>query len=151
MKKIVIIFVFCILSACGYQPSNNFINQNYFISTYELNGDKKINNILKRNFDMHKYSSTKIKSYKLVTNNEIIKSNRSKNLQGETTSLSLEIILSVDVFDSDKFIKKFQYNETANYNNLSNKFELSQYENILISDIINKMIQNIHYQLSKIG
>jgi len=151
MKKIVIIFVFCILSACGYQPSNNFINQNYFISTYELNGDKKINNILKRNFDMHKYSSTKIKSYKLVTNNEIIKSNRSKNLQGETTSLSLEIILSVDVFDSDKFIKKFQYNETANYNNLSNKFELSQYENILISDMINKMIQNIHYQLSKIG
>jgi len=151
MKKIVIIFVFCILSACGYQPSNNFINQNYFISTYELNGDKKINNILKRNFDMHKYSSTKIKSYKLVTNNEIIKSNRSKNLQGETTSLSLEIILSVDVFDSDKFIKKFQYKESANYNNLSNKFELSQYENILISDIINKMIQNIHYQLSKIG
>ena len=72
-------------------------------------------------------------------------------MQGETTSLSLEIILSVDVFDSDKFIKKFQYNETANYNNLSNKFELSQYENILISDIINKMIQNIHYQLSKIG
>ena len=151
MKKIVIIFVFCILSACGYQPSNNFINQNYFISTYELNGDKKINNILKRNFDMHKYSSTKIKSYKLVTNNEIIKSNRSINLQGETTSLSLEIILSVDVFDSDKFIKKFQYKESANYNNLSNKFELSQYENILISDIINKMIQNIHYQLSKIG
>lgn len=151
MKKIVIIFVFCILSACGYQPSNNFINQNYFISTYELNGDKKINNILKRNFDMHKYSSTKIKSFKLVTNNEIIKSNRSKNLQGETTSLSLEIILSVDVFDSDKFIKKFQYKESANYNNLSNKFELSQYENILISDIINKMIQNIHYQLSKIG
>lgn len=151
MKKIIIIFVFWFLSGCGYQPSNNFINQNYFISTYELNGDKKINNILKRNFDMYKYSSKSIKSYKLVTNNEIIKSNRTKNLQGEATSLSLKIRLSVDVFDSDKFIKKFQYEETTNYNNLSNKFELSQYENILISDIINKMIRNIHVQLSNIG
>lgn len=151
MKKIIIMFVFWFLSGCGYQPSNNFINQNYFISTYELNGDKKINNILKRNFDMYKYSSKSIKSYKLVTNNEIIKSNRTKNLQGEATSLSLKIRLSVDVFDSDKFIKKFQYEETTNYNNLSNKFELSQYENILISDIINKMIRNIHVQLSNIG
>ena len=150
MKKNLIIFLFCILPSCGYQPSNNFMNESYFISTYELNGDKKINNILKRDFDRYKYSSKKIKPFKLITNNEIIRSNRTKNRKGETTSLSLQIILSVDVFDSEKFVKKFQFNETVYYNNRSNKFELNQYENILKLDILNKMIKSIHYQLSNI-
>jgi len=47
-------------------------------------------------------------------------------------------------------IKFKSFEEKTNYNNLDNKFELKQYEKIVINDLTNKIVNDINYFLLSI-
>ncbi len=141
-KKIILILFF--LSSCGYQPL--FIDKNtnelVFKEIYSL-GEKNINRKLisisgfeedKQNFF---YSKLTINSKKNIVET-------SKNKKGKANSYKMTIDLDLTFEDKDKKIKSKSFSENFSYNNLDNKFELTEYEkeveNILINKIFEKLI-----------
>jgi len=148
--KIILILFFIILNGCGYQAINRIDNSNYTILNYEFFGDAQINKILKRNFDKYKENNNNFNEFNIIVKSEQIKSNKSKKRSGEATSLTLEISIDVEITNNDNVLKKLSLKENTNYNNLDNKFELKQFEKIIINDLTNKLIDKIHSTLSTI-
>ncbi len=148
--KIILILFFIILNGCGYQAINRIDNSNYTILNYEFFGDAQINKILKRNFDKYKENNNNFNEFNIIVKSEQIKSNKSKKRSGEATSLTLEISIDVEITNNDNKLKKLSLKENTNYNNLDNKFELKQFEKIIINDLTNKLIDKIHSTLSTI-
>tara|TARA_S200000501_G_scaffold376100_1_gene429982 strand:- start:1311 stop:1760 length:450 start_codon:yes stop_codon:yes gene_type:complete len=149
MRTILIIF-FIILNGCGYQAINKSNNTNYVISNYKFIGDAQVNKILIRNFDKYKKRDDNLKEFNITIKSEQIKINNSKKRSGEATSLTLEVLIDVEITTSDNKLKKLSLRENTNYNNLDNKFELKQFEKIIINDLTNKLIDKIHFTLSAI-
>ena len=148
--KIILILFFIILNGCGYQAINKTDNSNYIISNYKFFGDAQINKILRRDFDRYKDNNDNFNKFNIIVKSEQIKSNNSKKRSGEATSLSLEILIDVEITNNNNELKKLSLKENTNYNNLDNKFELKQFEKIIVNDLTNRLIDKIHYTLSTI-
>ena len=148
--KIILIVFFIILNGCGYQAVNKTDNSNYTISNYKFFGDAQVNKILRRDFDKYKDNNDNFDKFNIIVKSEQIKSNNSKERSGEATSLTLEILIDVEITNNNNELKKLSLKENTNYNNLDNKFELKQFEKIIINDLANKLIDKIHSTLSTI-
>ena len=149
MKKFIFI-IFLLLNACGYQSVNKIDKPNYNISKYEFLGNQQVNKILKKNFERNKSNINFEKEFEIIATSNLVKSKKSKDRAGEATNLTLEITVDLDIFQNGKKIKKITINENTNYNNNDNKFELKQFEKILINDLVNKIIYRIDLDLSSI-
>ena len=149
MKKFIFI-IFLILNACGYQSVNKIDKLNYNISKYKLLGNKEINKILKKNFDKNNNNMNYENNFEIVAKSSLEKFKNSKDRAGAATNLSLGVKIDLDIFQNGKKIKKITINENTNYNNNDNKFELKQFEKILINDLVNKIIYRIDLNLSSI-
>ena len=147
IKKIYPILIVLILASCGYAPINKITNQNYSIIEFKVSGNTQINTILKKNFS--KYNKESLESqYKLETTSQLEKTTNSKNQSGDSVVLSIKIRIDLKILKENKEIKKLSYEEFSSYNSLDNKFELKQYEKILIKNITNKILGKIHFNLS---
>ena len=149
MKKFIFI-TFLLLSACGYQSVNKIDKSNYNISKYEFLGNQQVNKILKKNFERNKSNINFEKEFEIIATSNLVKSKKSKDRAGEATNLSLEIVVDLEIFQNGKKINELNLKEITNYNNNDNKFELKQFEKILINDLVNKIIKKINLTLSSI-
>tara|TARA_B100000575_G_C23084174_1_gene624728 strand:- start:106 stop:555 length:450 start_codon:yes stop_codon:yes gene_type:complete len=147
MKKIFLILFFFTLS-CGYTPINQSSNNNYSITNFELNGENQINKIIKKNFDRYSSDNNKENQFQIILSSQLLKQTNSKSETGKNSTLSLKISVNAEIFKAEKNIKKLNFEEVINYNSLDNKFELKQYENILIKDLTKKILERIHFILS---
>jgi len=144
-KTLLIIFLFIV--SCGYAPINKITNQNYSIIEFKVSGNNQINTILKKNFS--KYNKESLESqYKLETTSQLEKTTNSKNQSGDSVVLSIKIRIDLKILKENKEIKKLSYEEFSSYNSLDNKFELKQYEKILINSLTDKILTKIHFDLS---
>ena len=125
-------------------------NINYSISDFKLDGDNQINKILRKNFNRfkEKNSINPTKDYKIETKSLVIKTTNSKDQSGDNTNLSIKITVEVKIINNEKVLKELNLSEDINYNNIENKFELKQYEKILINDLTIKILEKIHLNLS---
>ena len=82
ITKIFLLIIFFFQASCGYKIANNIENYKFFISDYELNGERKINNLLENNFKRFQQKQSLPKTYKLITNSKIIKTTTSKDAAG---------------------------------------------------------------------
>ena len=149
MKRFIFI-ILLLLNACGYQSVNKIDKSNYKISKYEFLGNQQVSKILKRNFERNKNNTNSGNEFEIIATSNLIKSKNSKDQAGEATNLTLEIFVDLDIFQNDKKIKKITINENTNYNNNDNKFELKQFEKILINNLVDKIIKKINLTLSSI-
>ena len=149
MKKILFALIL-FLTSCGYQVLNKVDKTDFIISKYDFSGNSQINKILKRNFDKNKKTNNLQNEFEIVINSNLIRTNNSKNKAGEVTNLTLKITVDMDVFQYGKKVKKVSFNEDGNYNKNDNKFELKQFEKILINDLVDKIIKKINIYLSSI-
>ena len=149
MKKIAFI-IFLFLYSCGYQSVNKIDKSNYSISKYKLLGDRQVNKILKKNFERNKNNLNSKNKFEIILTSDMVKSKKSKNRAGEATNFTLEIIVDLAIFQNGQKVKNLIINENTNYNNNDNKFELKQYEKILINDLVDKIINRIYLNLSTI-
>ena len=117
----------------------------------KLIGEKKINNLLDKNFKRFKDNDSKPTSNFVVhANSSINRSITSKNSSGEALSYNLKITIIIEVYENNNLLTKFIFDESTNYDNLNSKFELKQYENILIQDLTNEIIYEINNKLNSI-
>ena len=149
--KIILIVLFFFQTSCGYKIVNNLDNFKFNIIDYKLAGEKKINNILDKNFKRFKDNISQSTSNFIVhANSSINRSITSKNSSGEALSYDLKIKIVLEIYENNNLLNKTTFNESTSYDNLDSKFELKQYENILIQDLTNKIIYEINNKLNSI-
>ena len=149
--KIILITLFIFQTNCGYKIVNNIDNFKFTIIDYKLTGEKRINNLLDKNFRRFEDNiSQSISSFIVHANSSINRSITSKNSSGEALSYDLKITIVIEVYENNNLLDKTSFDESTSYDNLNSKFELKQYENILIQDLTNKIIYEINNKLNSI-
>jgi len=146
IKIIIIVSLFFQIS-CGYKVVNNLENYNFEVVNHELKGDKKINSILERNFKRFNQNKNASKYFSIITKSELNKSVASKNTSGDTSNYKMNITVVLIIKDNDKILNEITYRRDTNYNNLASKFDLKQYENILIKDLVDQISSQITQDL----
>ena len=89
---------------------NNSSYYEFQILSYELTGDKKINNILDKNFTRFKDYKNSSSVYKLKSDSNMIKSITSKDSSENVLTYKLEIIIKLEIFENDNLISKISFN-----------------------------------------
>ena len=149
--KIILIFLFFFQVSCGYKIVNNLDNFKFQIIDYKLTGEKKINNILEKNFKRFENNDAKSTLDLIIhANNEINRFITSKNTAGEALSYDLRISIIIEIYKDGSLLNKITFNESTSYDNLDSKFELKQYENILVQDLTDQMVIKINNHLNSI-
>ena len=149
MKKYFFFIILLLFTQCDYKPIYSQNNQNFGIKIKEFNENRK-NKILATKLKNYSYKKDNIFLYELkllTSENKLI---LSKDTNGDPLLLSLKINLKVDIYEKNKLISKKEYIEQFNYQNLSKKFELNNYENEIRKNIYDKMISKILIDLANL-
>ena len=136
IKNYTVLFFLLLLSNCAYEPI--LINKNYDFSIVveKIDGDKKINSTIVNNFYNLK---GKEKKYNLNLSSTKIKNVISKDSKGDPAIFELIIKVNYSVKKNEETLLVNEINLKDMYNNVSDKFELENYE----KNIINNLSQNI--------
>ena len=124
-KFLLLIVSIFILSACSYEPILLKKNYDFEFNKIEFSGDKTVNEIIKNRISR---VSSGNKKYNIYYNSKIEKSVVSSNEKGDPTIFNLNIDLKYKITDKDKVIIKNKISKQSNYNDIKDKFELSNYE-----------------------
>ena len=144
LKKYILITLLVFSSSCGYKSINNLESFNFVINEYEFTGDKKINYILERNFKRFQSDENNPANFKILVSSEKNISAVSKNTDGKVSTYNIEVIVELEVFKNQKLVDSNTFKENINYDDLNSKFELKQYENILLKDLVDQIILKIN-------
>ncbi len=129
--KTIFLIIFCAVSSCGFSPIMSNKNFDFSVKIAETNGDTKINNYISERL---KYlnDATKSQTFILTLETELIKTVISKDSKGDPSIFEINLI--TEVFIKDKNEKEYQRKivKKNSYNNKDDKFELEEYEEILI-------------------
>ena len=147
MKKIFLLFIFILLSNCEYKPIFSQDKQNFYLNVTELNKNRS-NKVIENRLNNYGEKINALYFYELKIKTSENKSIVSKNTQGDPSTLRLTLIL--DLKFRIKIILKKTYNEHFDYQNMSKKFELSNYENEIRKDSYNKIISKILIDLTNL-
>lgn len=140
---ILIIFIF-LLHGCGYQSIHSVNKGAIAVIKFKTSGSDEVSKNLIRNFKKFQNNKEAKKYYEVSTNANVTKSINSKNKKGKAETYSLRVSINLIVKKDNKTIQEKQFVEKTNYNSLDNKFELKQYENIIIQGQTNKIINRIN-------
>ena len=151
-KKIITTLSFLLLLSCGYEPmySKKKINSdyNFSINTINFKGDNKVNQILKNKLRQKINKEKKSSGLNLNLNSKVLKTITSKDKKGNPIRFSIKIMINLEIFESEILKNKKNFKEKFEYDNISNKFSLKQYEkNIkdnLISELSNEIIKYLN-------
>ena len=143
IKKTIILLFFFSLTACGFQPIYVQKNDVKFIAKkIVLEGDKRINRkiVLIANLkeDGLKKDKNTLRIYS-EKNIETVAKDKKANVSIYRTTVMVKIILE----KQNKIIKSKTFSSSFNYNNLSNKFELFQYQKSIKHNLIDKISEEI--------
>ena len=149
MKKYYLFIMLIFLTQCDYKPIYSQNNQNFGIRIIEFN-ENRSNKILATRLKNYSYEKNDNFLYELkllTSENKLV---LSKDTKGDPLLLSLKINLKIEIYEKGKLIKKKEYNEQFNYQNLSKKFELNSYESEIRVNIYDKMISKILIDLTNL-
>ena len=143
LNYILIVIIF-LLHGCGYQSIHNINSGDISIIKFDTSGSNKVSKYLIKNFEKFQNNNKAKKYYEVSTNSNTTKSIDSKNKKGKAETYSLKVTINLIVKKDNQIIQTKQFSEKTNYNSLDNKFELKQYENIIIQGQTNKLINRIN-------
>ena len=139
MKKIFVLFLF--ITACGYQPLYINKNSNSF-SKIEFIGDKRIaREIL--NFASLKENSNSTNKSVIVLNVSENTIATSRDSKGKVTSYKTYITTIIEIKNNKKIIKNKKFEESFSYNNLDNKYDLSNYRKDVRKNLAKKIAEDL--------
>ena len=142
IKKILIVLTI-LMTSCGYQPI--YLNKN--IKNFEFNkiiteGDDNINKQIINSIGLKESIYDDTLDTLLINSNYKVEET-SKNSEGQVetyrSSISIDILIkkNKEILKNEKFVESFLYNKK------DNKFELSNYQNDVKDNLINKILEEI--------
>tara|TARA_X000000368_G_C22431053_1_gene450489 strand:- start:55 stop:498 length:444 start_codon:yes stop_codon:yes gene_type:complete len=146
MKKIFVILFF--LTSCGYQPLySNKTFADFTFKDIELIGDIKINRQILTTLNVKKSSENfQFRRIILDNNKQIIET--SKNSKGQADSYKMVLSVNLTIESKNNILNEKFFSETFSYKNLSNKFDLSQYEKEVENNLIKKITEQLIVHLN---
>ncbi len=142
--KYTFVLLLLTLEACSYKPiySNNKIS--FEISDIIFTGEKDINKIIERKLSLNREEGKKnIKVYNLEIDTIKKRIIVSKDSKGDPIKFELIITAKYSVYDEGKLILTNKIEKNNIYNNDSDKFKLSQNEQITLENMSEIISDNI--------
>ena len=142
----IILLIFLMISACGYQPLLIREDISFSFKTAETVGNDRLSFRLLKNLN-HLRNKDGIYNIKIEVKEE--KSIASKDEKGNPAifNLMLKAIIELDS-GNNQIIETFS--ENLNYNNQKNKFDLKKFEDQLRLSLVDKLSQNILFFLQSV-
>ena len=151
MNKIInyiLIFLLFFLSNCAYEPILKNKNYLFSVNVSNINGDKEINSIIINKFGGLKENE---KKYDLDLSTKKEKNIISKDSKGDPSIFELLINVKYSVKKDGKTIIENEIKRKTTYNNITDKFELENYEKNIINNISTVISDYIMLSISKIN
>jgi hypothetical protein len=150
-KKINYILIFLLVTSCGYQAIYSEKGASKIsINEIELIGDRKVNrkivslaNLKKKNNGNYAYNLTLISNKKV----ESVAKDAAGNTSVYKTTIQVRFYLN-DPNNQNEVFKEKNFSASFSYNNIVNKFDLSQYQKNIEENLISKITEEIIIFLS---
>ena len=127
-----------LLYGCGFEAVYSVKNTNFRFSEIKTN-DETVSAILKNNLSNYYSSDLEKADYKIKINLEQSRNIKSKNKKGEALVYSIVINGEILIYRNEKLESTFNVNEFFDYQNTSNKFDLSEYEANITRNLTTKI------------
>ena len=150
MNKILyylLVFSLLGLLGCDYKPVLSKKNYEFSINVKEISGDEKINSIIVNNFNNLKGDE---KKYYINLSSKKEKKIISKDSKGDPSIFELEINVNYNLEEDGEIIIIKNINRKTTYNNITDKFELENYENSIVDNISKNISDRIIFSVSEI-
>ena len=151
MKKLIfVVIALFMLNNCGYSPIYSSKNNNFYIDILQKN-KSKLNSKVENNFKKFSNQNTEnIIQLEISSNKKI--NTISKDKKGDPSRFSMVISLTINTLNKNNYEinKTISFSEKFDYNNISNKFSLKQYEKDIEDNLINKIIERSILYLSEL-
>ena len=147
LKKTTLLLLLCFLWSCGYEPlylKKNDLKQT--IKVINTDGDQKINKFILSSLGIKEDKGSPtgyiltIKSSKKI---DII----SKDKTGNPSIYKTLIIVNFSLTNEGTIIKQKEFNSSFTYKNSQNKFDLSQYQKNIESNLMIEISEKIFIYL----
>ena len=147
-KVIKILILLFILQGCSFEPI--LVNKNFDFQFENISsrGDEKINEIIKSNL------LSRIKGDKKYNINLYSKKDKqivSTDSKGDPKNYKLEIKVDYKVFINQNNIYENTAVKQATYNNITDKYELSQYENNITKILSENITEELLLSIKTLG
>ena len=143
IKKLLILSLLFLYACSGYTPVFSK-KTNYKFNSIELNGEKRLNQILYRNIkSLENENAENILSLSLKINTQKTKKIHSKDAKGNPNKYKMEIqtSLEVDLNNSEAGKKDFIVSEI--YDDFDSQFELNKYEKKIMGIMTERLSEKI--------
>ena len=146
-KLIILIFTLFIFTSCSYEPMLSNKVFNYSFKEIILEGERKTGERIKNSL-VKKGGGEK----KYILN---IKTNKIRNIisndrKGDPSIYELKLIVDYSVFEDENNIYQNTLIKKVTYNDKVDKFELSKYEENLLSNLSDNMANEIIIEISRL-
>ncbi len=151
MNKIsnyILILSLLFLTNCGYQAVLNNQNYQFSINVNKINGDQKINSLIINSLKQLE-ENEKIYNLSLTSNKE--KLIISKDSKGDPSIFEIKINVNYVVKKDEEILISNKINKKTTYNNITDKFELENYEKTIINNLVSEISDNIMLSISKVS
>ena len=143
IKKLLILSLLFLYACSGYTPVFSK-KTNYKYNSIELNGEKRLNQILYRNIkSLENENAENILFLSLKINTQKTKKIHSKDAKGDPNKYKMEIqtSLEVDLNNSEAGKKDFIVSEI--YDDFDSQFELNKYEKKIMGIMTERLSEKI--------
>ena len=148
IKIYTLILLLFFLTNCGYKAVLNNQNYKFAINVDKINGDQKINSLIINNFKQLNENEEK---YNLALTSNKEKLIISKDSKGDPSIFEIKINVSYIVKKEEEILISNNINKKTTYNNITDKFELENYEKTIINNLVSEISENIMLSISKIS
>ena len=147
-KVIKILILLFTLQGCSFEPI--LINKNFDFQFENISssGDEKINEIIKSNLLSRTKGDKKYKVNLYSTRDKQIVSSDSK---GDPKNYKLQIKVNYKLLLNEKKIYENTVVKQTTYNNITDKYELSQYENNLTKILSENIAEELLLSIKTLG
>ncbi len=146
MNKIIFIpLIVLLISSCSYKPILTNKKHDFQFESIAYKGNNEINNTIKQN--LIKRSKGK-KKYNIDFSSNFTKEIFSSNEKGDPTIYKLRIDVDYAVKEKNQIILSNNISKQMTYNNISDKFELSKYEDNIIYNLSENISSEIMMSVS---
>ena len=143
IKKIFACIVILSLSGCaGYEAiyaKKEGLNTK--IQSFQTKGDKKINRKIISALDIKKQINAN--GYKLIINSTKLLETVSKDSAGKASTFNLKIDVVVSLINGEAVFRTKNFTSDFTFNNSENKYDLTQYQNDVETNLIDNIIEEI--------
>ena len=144
MIKKLLILSFLFLYACsGYTPVFSK-KTNYKFNSIELNGEKRLNQILYRNIkSLENENAENILFLSLKINTQKTKKIHSKDVKGNPSKYKMEIKTTLEIDLNNNAAGKKDFIVSEVYNDFDSQFELNKYEKKIMGIMTERLSEKI--------